>query len=67
MNYKKLAIAVPFCLFIYFIPGTIFSDNIEKANRYYEKSPQVLTLNANLQTLNLPGLFPGSIHAFSTT
>lgn len=37
MNYRKIIIASVFCLFIYFLPQNIFSDNIEKANKYYEK------------------------------
>ena len=37
MNYRKLLIAITFSFFIYFLPQNIFSDNIEKANKYYEK------------------------------
>lgn len=37
MNYRKILIASSFCFFIYFLPQNIFSDNIEKANKYYEK------------------------------
>lgn len=37
MNYRKLVIAITFSFFIYFLPQNIFSDNIEKANKYYEK------------------------------
>ena len=37
MNYRKILIATAFSFFIYFLPQNIFSDNIEKANKYYEK------------------------------
>lgn len=37
MNYRKILIASVFCLFTYFLPQNIFSDNVEKANKYYDK------------------------------
>ncbi|NEU07773.1 OmpA family protein [Flavihumibacter sp. R14] len=37
MNYRKILIATAFSFFIYFLPQNIFSDNIEKADKYYEK------------------------------
>ncbi len=37
MSHKKILAATAFCFFIYFLPQNIFSDNIEKANKYYEK------------------------------
>ena len=37
MNYKKILISSTFFFFIYFLPQNIFSDSIEKANKYYEK------------------------------
>ena len=37
MNYRKLLFASAFCFFIYFLPQNIFSGNIERANKYYEK------------------------------
>lgn len=36
MNHRKACITV-LSVFIYFLPQNIYSDNIEKANRYYEK------------------------------
>mgnify|MGYP003296333186 CR=1 FL=1 len=37
MNYSKLLFASALCFFIYFLPQNIFSGNMEKANKYYEK------------------------------
>jgi outer membrane protein OmpA-like peptidoglycan-associated protein len=37
MNYRKILFASAFCFFIYFLPQNIFSGNIERANKYYEK------------------------------
>ncbi|HXH98960.1 MAG TPA: OmpA family protein [Sphingobacteriaceae bacterium] len=37
MNYRKIYIAGILSVFIYFLPQNIYSDNIEKANQYYEK------------------------------
>ncbi|MDF3076758.1 MAG: OmpA family protein [Sphingobacteriaceae bacterium] len=37
MNYRKLALALSLCSFLYFFPQNIFSDDVEQANRYYEK------------------------------
>ncbi len=37
MNVKKLALALAVCSALYFFPQNIFSDNIEKANKYYDK------------------------------
>ncbi len=36
-HYQKNGLALLVCLFIYFMPQNIFSDSIDKANRYYEK------------------------------
>lgn len=37
MNYRKLSLALLLCFLVYSIPQNIFSDDIKKANRYYEK------------------------------
>ena len=37
MNYRKILIALVFFLSIYFLPQNIFSDNLEQADKYYEK------------------------------
>lgn len=37
MNYRKLALAISICSFLYFFPQNILSDDVEQANRYYEK------------------------------
>lgn len=37
MSYKKVVPACVVCLFLYLLPQNIFSDDIKKANRYYEK------------------------------
>ena len=37
MNYKKILIALVFFLSIYFLPQNVFSDTLEKADKYYEK------------------------------
>ncbi|HEY1025075.1 MAG TPA: OmpA family protein [Sphingobacteriaceae bacterium] len=37
MSYKKVISASVVCLFLYFLPQNIFSDDIKRANRYYEK------------------------------
>jgi hypothetical protein len=34
---RKIGISGILSLIIYFLPQNIYSDNIEKANRYYEK------------------------------
>ncbi len=37
MKFRKVCIATGLCFIIYFLPSNIFSDDIQKANKYYEK------------------------------
>lgn len=45
MKHKKLLLASLLCLIVYFSPRDIYSDNIKKADKYYETYDYKLALN----------------------
>ena len=45
MNYKKFLLIAVFFSLTYLIPGNIFSDNIKKADKYYQKYDYKLALD----------------------
>ena len=45
MNFKKVAFASAFFLLLYLLPGNIFSDNVKKADTYYQKYDYKLALD----------------------